>query len=102
MTWLVWLFATLAILLLMVSALGILRLKDALARQHAVTKAATLALSLLIIAIGIHAWQQGWSWTWHTKLLLLLWILLTTLPLASHALARSGVKEQSRHPKESA
>lgn len=89
------LFIGLAFILLIISALGIVRLPDPLAKQHAVTKAATLSLSLLILGMLLLAYANHWSSDWFIKLSLLLIILLVTLPLASHALARSGLKEQN-------
>ena len=86
-------FVSLAGILLLISALGLLRLPDALSRQHAVTKAASLALSIFILALMIHAYIENWGTEWLIKLILLLFILLITLPLASHALAKSSLSE---------
>ena len=94
MSILIGVITTLAFTLLIISAIGILRLPSALARQHAVTKAATLSLSLLILAILLHAVHMGWSSDWVVKLSLLLGFLLLTLPLASHTLARSSLYEE--------
>lgn len=85
-----------AVVLLLIAAFGILRLPDALARQHAATKAATLAVSLFALGLGLAAWGSGWGSAWYWRLALLVCILLLTLPLASHALARAGVEEQGR------
>jgi multicomponent Na+:H+ antiporter subunit G len=82
--------------LLLIAAAGILRLPDALARQHAATKAATLAVSLFALGLMLVAWDAGWGWAWIGRLALMVLILLMTLPLASHALARAGVAEQQR------
>ena len=94
MTFVIGAITTLAFVLLIIAAIGVLRLPSALARQHAVTKAATLSLSLLIIAMMVHAVHMDWSWGWIIKLTLLLLFLLITLPLASHALARSSLYEE--------
>lgn len=83
----------LASLLLLISALGLIRLPDALSRQHAVTKAASLALSLFILGLMLQAYLADWGNEWFIKLSLLIFILLITLPLASHALARSSLSE---------
>lgn len=76
-------------LLLVIAAWGVIVLPDALSRQHAATKAGTLALTL----IGIGAWllQPEWAWGW--RLLLIIGFLMVTLPLASHLLARAAVVE---------
>lgn len=83
---------TLATVVLAIAAVGILRLPDALARQHAATKAATLSVSLFAIGLMLVVGEAAWTW----RLLVLVAILLMTLPLASHALARAGFAERER------
>lgn len=79
--------------LLVIAAWGVIALPDALARQHAATKAGTLALVLVCLGAGIavaHAGDAG-EWAWRLGLIVVfLWI---TLPLASHLLARAAVRE---------
>jgi len=91
-----WFFAFIAILLLLIAALGIVRLPDTLSRQHAATKAATLSVSLFTIGLMLVAAASGWGWGWTIRLLVMLMILLGTLPLASHALAQAGLAESER------
>jgi multicomponent Na+:H+ antiporter subunit G len=76
-------------LVLLIAALGLLRLPDALSRQHAGTKAGTLGVTL--VALGAGLWAGDWSWIWRLGLLVL--VLFLTLPLASHALARAALRE---------
>jgi len=45
--------ATVGVILLLISSIGILRLPDVLSRMHAVGKAATLGVSALLISAGI-------------------------------------------------
>ena len=92
-----WGSCALAIVLLLIAGIGIIRLPDALARQHAATKAATLAVSLFALGLVFVAFDAGWGWAWTWRLLAIVTILLMTLPLASHALARAGVAEAG-HP----
>lgn len=87
-----WGVCMLAMIVLMIAAFGILRLPNALARQHAATKAATLAVSLFAVGLGLVVGEAAWTW----RLLVLVTILLMTLPLASHALARAGIAESER------
>jgi multicomponent Na+:H+ antiporter subunit G len=87
-----WGICTLAMIALAIAAFGILRLPDALARQHAATKAATLAVSLFALGLGLVVAEAAWTW----RLLVLVAILLITLPLASHALARAGIAEREQ------
>ncbi|MBS1135099.1 MAG: multisubunit Na+/H+ antiporter, MnhG subunit [Burkholderiaceae bacterium] len=90
-----WGVCSLAMLVLLIAAVGILRLPDALSRQHAATKAGTLAVSLFAVGLALAVGESAWIW----RLLALVAILLTTLPLASHALARAGVVERERSEK---
>jgi len=93
-----WILAMLAIVILVIAALGILRLPDALSRQHAATKAATLSVSLFLLALLVISSASGWGWGWILRLLAILAFLLITLPLASHALARAGIQELKKGP----
>jgi len=81
-----WFLCGLALLILLIAALGVYRLPDALSRQHAATKAATLSLTLFALGTGLLAWDLAWTW----RLILLLAILFAALPLASHALGRAA------------
>ncbi len=85
-----WAICGLGSVLLLIAALGILRLPDALARQHAATKAVTLAVLVFALGIGLLARDPAWTW----RLLALAFILILTLPLASHALARAAMRER--------
>ena len=85
-----WAICGLGSVLLLIAALGILRLPDALARQHAATKAVTLAVLVFALGIGLLARDPAWTW----RLLALACILILTLPLASHALARAAMRER--------
>jgi multicomponent Na+:H+ antiporter subunit G len=73
--------------LLVVSAIGLFRLEDALARQHAATKSGTLAQGLILIGVAFH--ESGIAWWWRVGLLL--FVLVFTLPIASQMLARAAV-----------
>lgn len=74
--------------LLVISALGLFLLPDALSRQHAATKSATLSLGLLLTGIGLQVGDAGW-WL---RIGLLLALLLLTLPVAAHMLARAAAR----------
>lgn len=87
------LITLLATLVLVIAALGVLRLPDALARQHAATKAATLGVVLFAMGLALIAIGEGWGWGWVVRLGLVVILLLLTLPLASHAVARAALSE---------
>ena len=76
-------------LMLLLAAWGVIRLPDALARQHAATKAGTLAVALVCAGAMLEAGATAWT----LRLLAILVFLLATLPVASHLLARAAVRE---------
>ncbi|MCU0930873.1 MAG: monovalent cation/H(+) antiporter subunit G [Serpentinimonas sp.] len=75
--------------LLLLAAWGVIMLPDALARQHAATKAGTLSLAMVCVGGMLAMQDSGWTW----RLGLILVFLLGTLPVASHLLARAAVRE---------
>lgn len=77
-------------LLLVFAAFGVIVLPDALARQHAATKAGTLALALICVGVMLMIGEVAWT----GRLLVILAVLLATLPVASHMLARAAVRER--------
>jgi multicomponent Na+:H+ antiporter subunit G len=84
--------AGLGVLLLAVSAVGLFRLPDALARQHAATKSATLALGLVLLGVALAAAEPAFA----LRVGLILVFLLVTLPVSSHLLARAAAREAYR------
>lgn len=82
-----------------IAAIGLLRLHNALSRQHAATKAATLSISFAIVGFILLSLSTNLDSGWVIRLLLLQMTLLITLPLASHALGRSAVIESESDKK---
>jgi multicomponent Na+:H+ antiporter subunit G len=80
--------AALGIVLLVVASIGLFRLPDALARQHAATKSVTLALGLVLVGAALHADDPGWWW----RIVAILVFLVATLPVAAHMLARAAAR----------
>jgi len=91
LAWSGWVLCVLGILVILVAALGLVRLPDALARQHAATKAGTVAVILFATGVALVAQDSAWTW----RLLAIVVLLLLTLPLASHALSRAAAREMS-------
>jgi multicomponent Na+:H+ antiporter subunit G len=91
LAWSGWGLCVLGIVVILVAALGLVRLPDALSRQHAATKAGTVAV--ILFATGVALVVQDAAWTW--RLLAIVVLLLLTLPLASHALSRAAAREMS-------
>lgn len=86
MTALGWTLMIVGAALLAVAALGLHRLPDALSRQHAATKAATLALGLMLAGLAVLQPESAW-WI---RIGALVTVLAATVPIASHALARAA------------
>lgn len=80
---------TFGALLLVVAALGLLVLPDALARQHAATKAVTLALGFVLAGTMLAMRDPAWTWRLGT----ILAFFVVTMPVASHMLARAAARE---------
>jgi len=76
-------------ILLVVAAVGLFVLPDALARQHAATKAATVALGAVLLAVALVGQEFAWWW----RALLTIALLFATLPVSSQMLARAAAKE---------
>jgi multicomponent Na+:H+ antiporter subunit G len=66
------------------AGLGMLRMPDVFTRIQAGTKASTLG-NMLVLA-GIAFYHPGWS----LKLLIVIYFVLMTNPISSHALARAA------------
>lgn len=71
-----------------VAGVGVLRLSDFYSRLHAPTKAATLGLLFLLIAVSLHL-QEG---VVVTKALLALLFVAATAPVGAHILGRAGYR----------
>lgn len=70
----------------LIAAIGMVRLPDAFLRMHAATKAGVLGAGLVLLGIGVA--DGGWG-TW-LRVGLIVWFLLMTVPIASHALGRAA------------
>jgi multicomponent Na+:H+ antiporter subunit G len=66
------------------AGLGMLRMPDAYTRMQAGTKASTLGNTLVLA--GLAFYHPSWS----LKLLLIVYFVLMTNPISSHALARAA------------
>jgi multicomponent Na+:H+ antiporter subunit G len=66
------------------AGLGMLRMPDVYTRMQAGTKASTLG-NLLVLA-GLALFHPGWT----LKLIILIYFVLMTNPISSHALARAA------------
>ena len=70
-------------LLILASAIGVLRLPDVLCRSHAVAKALTLGIFLMLLGLWV---AQGEKQT-TLKILLAVFFQVVTIPVGSHLVA---------------
>ena len=76
-------------LLLVVAAWGVITLPDALARQHAATKAGTLALALVGVGAALRMPEGEWLWRRAPSP----GLPAAAPPVAPHPLARAALRE---------
>ena len=81
--------------MLIIAAIGLFTLPDALSRQHAATKAGPVAIGFIVLAAGL--WHPEWAWWW--RILALMGVLMATLPVASHLLARAAAATAPATPR---
>ncbi len=71
-----------------IAGLGLLRLPDVLIRMHASTKAGTLGVGLIVIAVAVHKGDALVT----TKAILIILFLLLTAPVAAHLIGRAAYR----------
>lgn len=67
-------------LLILASAIGILRLPDVLCRSHAVAKALTLGIFLMLLGLWVYQGEKQTA----LKILLAIFFQVVTIPIGSH------------------
>lgn len=89
--------------LTLVATVGILRLPDVLCRAHALTKAMTMGISLLLIALWVHLGDEV-----GLKVAIAIAFQFLTIPVSGHLLGLIVLKKKvprwhppAREPKES-
>lgn len=73
-------------LLVLLAAVGILRLPDLLTRMHASTKAGALGISLIMVAVSLYFT----SLVVLAKAIAIILFIFMTAPVAAHAIGRAG------------
>lgn len=71
----------------LLAALGALRFQDALTRMAAVSKASTLGLTLIFLAVITHSWTFSDS----MKAIITIAFLWLSTPIAAHLLGRATI-----------
>ena len=77
------------LVLILVAAVGLVRLPDVFCRSHALGKAMTLGLSLVLVALWIHLGFEEAG----LVLPLALFFQFLTIPVAGHLLCRLGYRK---------
>ncbi|MDT0501992.1 MULTISPECIES: monovalent cation/H(+) antiporter subunit G [unclassified Halomonas] len=73
-------------LFMLLAALGVVRLPDLLTRMHATTKAATLGVSLVMLAVALHFAQVAVV----ARAFAVILFIMMTAPVAAHVIGRAG------------
>ncbi|MEQ5801034.1 monovalent cation/H(+) antiporter subunit G [Halomonas sp. H10-9-1] len=79
-------------LFMLLAALGLVRLPDLLTRMHATTKAATLGVTLIMLAVALHFAQVAVV----ARALGVILFIMMTAPVAAHVIGRAGYFVGSR------
>jgi len=85
--YLILILASIGVIFMLISALGILRLPDVFTRMHAAGKAATLGVICLLLAAGIFF---GASQFW--RMVALIALFFVTAPIATTTMARAAYR----------
>lgn len=90
--WLVYILVLGGVFFLFIAAIGVVRMPDLYNRMHATSKAGTLGVGLILVAVAVFYQELSVA----TRALSALAFIVLTAPVAAHALGRaaylSGVK----------
>ena len=84
--------AAVGVIFMLISAVGLVRLPDVFSRMHAAGKASTVGVSCLLLAAGVHFWNQDLFF----RMVLLIALIFATAPISTSAMARAAYKTGSR------
>lgn len=71
---------------MLIASIGLLRLPDLYMRMHAITKAGTLGIGLLLIGIAVHFADLSFT----TRTIAVILFVLLTAPISAHMIGRAG------------
>ena len=71
---------------MLLASLGIIRFPDLYTRIHAATKAPSVAMGCILMAVSIHFWEIPVV----VKSLLIVFFIFLTLPIGAHMIARAA------------
>jgi multicomponent Na+:H+ antiporter subunit G len=72
----------------LVAGIGIVRLNDVFARMHAATKAGTLGLALICVAVVV----QAETWLQMVEALFVFLFMIATAPVGAHLIGRAAFR----------
>lgn len=72
----------------LVAGLGVVRMKDVYARMHAATKAGTLGLALICLAVMV----QAETWLQVVEALFVFLFMIATAPIGAHLIGRAAFR----------
>ncbi len=84
--WLVSALLLVGALLMLIAAIGVVRMPDLATRMHATTKAGTLGAGLMLAAVAVHFAEAGVV----ARALAGVAFIILTAPVAAHAIGRAG------------
>jgi multicomponent Na+:H+ antiporter subunit G len=76
-------------LLMLTAAIGVVRLPDVLCRSHAVAKALTLGIFLMLLGLWVHLGEKQTA----LKIVLAIFFQLVTIPVSSHLVGLLALKK---------
>jgi multicomponent Na+:H+ antiporter subunit G len=80
--------AAIGVVFMLISAIGLLRLPDVFSRMHAAGNASTIGVGCLLLAAGVHFWQENLLF----RMILLIGLIFATAPISTAAMARAAYK----------
>lgn len=92
--WLIYFFVIIGVIFTFLGNLGLLRLPDLLCRTHALTKALTLGIGSMILALGCFFYGTVSLW----KIALILIFQFLTIPISGHLLVFEVFKKGLKFP----
>ena len=78
----------------LVAGLGVVRMKDVYARMHAATKAGTLGLALICLAVMV----QAETWLQVVEALFVFLFMIATAPIGAHLIGRAAFRLSPADP----
>lgn len=85
--------ATIGVIFMLLSAIGIVRLPDVYARMHAAAKAATAGVSCVLLATGLYYEE------YLLRMMLLIVLFFITAPIATTTMARAAYRTSEKEEK---